>query len=115
MKPTMTEIYATVRVTTDGMGDGWNDESEAAESYAEWLADELTEWLESQYPDAEITVECPVLDQSGGGGVSAVVTHSDGETYTSGEFVERLHSVAQDYWERWVSDADLTADLIGDE
>lgn len=108
---TITEIDATVPVTTDGMGDGWKDQDEAAEAYAEWLQDELIEWLESQYPDASITVDCPVLNQSGGGDVSAIVTRYDGDDYP-GDVVESLRSVAQDCWGRWCSDEKLTAGLI---
>lgn len=110
---TITAIDATVPVTTGGMGDGWRDYSAAAEAYAEWLESEVTNWLESQYPDASITAYCPVLNQSGGGDASAIVTRSDGDDYPD-DVVESLRSVAQDCWARWVSDAELTADLISE-
>lgn len=110
----ITKIDATVPVTTDGMGDGWTAQDAAAEAYADWLQAELTKYLESIYPNAVITVECPVLCQSGGGHVSAIVERADGDQYP-GDIEDMIHSVSQDLWGRWVGDAELTSHLTVDE
>tara|TARA_R110002096_G_scaffold66682_2_gene162212 strand:- start:32691 stop:33029 length:339 start_codon:yes stop_codon:yes gene_type:complete len=109
----ISEISVTASVTIDGMGDGWANEDEAAEAYAEWLTAELTEHLESQYPNAEIEVNCPVLNQMGGDNVSVVI--EDGEDGYPYDIQESLQNFCQDCWAHWICDEKLTAGLIAED
>jgi hypothetical protein len=70
------KITVREQIMSGNMGDGWDDNYEAANSYADFLAPILLEDVQEQYPDAEIVVALTV--ERMGGASRGIVVDVDG-------------------------------------
>jgi len=89
------------RVMADSMGDGWNDEAQAA--YAEYVEQKYLEHIRSEYPVAEIIVNVNAERACGWSPPISVCIDSDTEDEAGLEssIEDELSYVASSAWESW--------------
>lgn len=70
----MTTINITETILAGNLGEGWTDIDEAADVYAEFLADEYRAQAQSMFPGADIEVDVSVEHGAEGSAPNAIVT-----------------------------------------
>ncbi|WP_252178332.1 hypothetical protein [Endozoicomonas sp. 4G] len=74
----MTTINITGTILSGNLGEGWSDQDEAAEAYAEFLSARYRAAAESSFPGAEISVEIEVEYNTEGCSPDAIATGDAG-------------------------------------
>ncbi|NCA72651.1 MAG: hypothetical protein EOM91_21865 [Sphingobacteriia bacterium] len=103
----MTTINITETILSGNLGEGWADVDEAADVYADFLADEYRAEAERAFPDAEIEVDISVEHGVEGSAPNAIVT-GDADSLDMARLEDVLANLGT--WNRFL-DSDACRDL----
>lgn len=91
-------------ILSGNMGDGWADQYETAEGYAEYAADKLTDVVREQYPDAEVIANFNVQNATGysrGLSVDVETDDLDQKFEIENDLTDYLNNYYDRVWSAW--------------
>jgi hypothetical protein len=98
------KITITDQILSGNMGDGWADQNDAAEGYAEYLTEKYRAEVLETYPDAEIEIDIDTGRNTSGCSrdVDVDVDPYDEKIYDIiSTLTESLKNVSAQAWDEW--------------
>ena len=92
------------------MGPGWSDEAEAANAYADYLADQYRNAAHKRFPGHEVDVSIEVQNATGWSGTPTVF--GDADTLEIAHFERDISDT--EYWSQWC-ESDDAPQYLSDE
>lgn len=105
-------IRITDKVLRGNMGEGWKDETAAANAYAGFLESEYLALAQKRFPGAEIDVDVSVENAEGWSGDPAVFV-TDGDEASMEIFDLERDLADGEYWSKWL-DSDDAAQYVSE-
>ena len=97
------KITVRDQILTGNIGDGWADTYAAAKGWAKYYGAKLTEFINNEYPDAEIEIDIEVERATGyySRGMSVEVVDSDNDYGVTNRLADILPRWADVWWDDW--------------
>ena len=96
------KITVRDQILTGNIGDGWADTYAAAKGWAKYYGAKLTEFINNEYPAAEIEIDIEVERATGySRGMSVEVVDSGDDYGVTNRLEDILLRVADVWWDEW--------------